>query len=430
MRTGRGRTVLVAGTMLFGCVQSVADGPRRIGPWDIAALTATTPAVEVMDHSGPVHSLVYAGEPIENRPTRVFAFFASPNTLDPGATPGPYPGIILLHGGGGMAFSDWVWDWARRGYAALAMDLGGRVPPRPHYDGNGMKIPDFAIHQSERPELEGAGMDDEAEDKFGRFGGSVTDDWPYHAVANVFRAHNVLRQLPRVDPDRIAVTGISWGGYLTCLVASLDDRYVAAVPVYGCGFLAAGESVQRPQIERLGQQADAWTRLYDPSSYLERCTVPTFWVNGTTDPHYPLGSYARSYELVPGPITLRIEPGMKHSHPSGWAPREIARFIDAHTSNGPPLPSLTEPRKLSGGGWEVGFSSPFPPTAAALHFTTDTGLRRDRRWMSVAAAYDEARILVPPLPAGVNTWLVSLTDSTGAMVTTRVQFGLDGHDLP
>ena len=32
------------------------------------------------------------------------------------------------------------------------------------------------------------------------------------------------------------MTGISWGGYLTCLVASLDSRFIAAAPVYGCGF--------------------------------------------------------------------------------------------------------------------------------------------------------------------------------------------------
>ena len=30
---------------------------------------------------------------------------------------------------------------------------------------------------------------------------------------------------------------ISWGGYLTCIVAGLDNRFKAAVPVYGYGFL-------------------------------------------------------------------------------------------------------------------------------------------------------------------------------------------------
>ena len=40
-----------------------------------------------------------------------------------------------------------------------------------------------------------------------------------------------------MDRRRIGITGISWGGYLTCIVAGLDDRLKVAVPVYGCGFL-------------------------------------------------------------------------------------------------------------------------------------------------------------------------------------------------
>jgi len=60
-----------------------------------------------------------------------------------------------------------------------------------------------------------------------------------------------LRSFPDVLPDRTAVTGICWGGYTTCLVASLDDRLKAAVPIYGCGFLYEGESVQKPSIDKL-----------------------------------------------------------------------------------------------------------------------------------------------------------------------------------
>ena len=85
-------------------------------------------------------------------------------------------------------------------------------------------------------------------EKFDSIGGDLYDDWPYHALASVMRAHSLLRSFPDVDAERTAVTGISWGGYTTCLVASVDDRFKAAVPVYGCGFLFEGESVQKPSI--------------------------------------------------------------------------------------------------------------------------------------------------------------------------------------
>ena len=61
--------------------------------------------------------------------------------------------------------------------------------------------------------------------------------WTYHAVAAVIRGHSLLLAQKEVDPQRIGLTGISWGGYLTCIVAGLDDRLKVAVPVYGCGFL-------------------------------------------------------------------------------------------------------------------------------------------------------------------------------------------------
>ena len=43
------------------------------------------------------------------------------------------------------------------------------------------------------------------------------------------------------DRGRVEVearsTGVSWGGYLTCIASSLDPRFAFAAPVYGCGAL-------------------------------------------------------------------------------------------------------------------------------------------------------------------------------------------------
>ena len=66
-------------------------------------------------------------------------------------------------------------------------------------------------------------------------GDADEDQWVYHAVASVVRANSFMRSLPDVDPERIGVTGVSWGGFLTCIAASIDDRFRFAAPVYGCG---------------------------------------------------------------------------------------------------------------------------------------------------------------------------------------------------
>ncbi len=158
------------------------------------------------------------------------------------------------------------------------------------------------------------------------------------------RAHSLLRSMKEVDADRTAVTGISWGGYTTCLVASLDNRFQAAVPVYGCGFLHEGESVQKPAIDKLGQRREEWIKTYDPSSALPRCSVPILFVNGTNDLHYPLDSYQKSFDCVPGPKSMRIEVNMPHGHQAGWAAPEIGLFIDSYCKQGVPLPCLANRR--------------------------------------------------------------------------------------
>src|SRR5690606_20823224 len=52
----------------------------HVGPWNLADLRNTIPAVNWIRQDQPVHSLTYAGEAFQGRPTEVFAFYASPLT--------------------------------------------------------------------------------------------------------------------------------------------------------------------------------------------------------------------------------------------------------------------------------------------------------------------------------------------------------------
>ena len=92
-------------------------------PWDVTALKKA-PKFEWIRQEGDVQALLYAGEKYRGKPTRVFAYYASPRTLGQ-AVRGKVPGIVLVHGGGGTAFANWAQLWAKRGYAAIAMDLAG-----------------------------------------------------------------------------------------------------------------------------------------------------------------------------------------------------------------------------------------------------------------------------------------------------------------
>ncbi|MSU49613.1 MAG: acylamino acid-releasing protein [Opitutus sp.] len=414
------RPTLLLSILAWSVIARAIVAAEVVGPWNLTELKRA-PAMRWVEQTGAVHSLLYAGEKFAGRDTEVFAFYASPATLGEARPGGKFPGVVLIHGGGGTAFAEWVHLWAKRGYAAIAMDLAGSRPIDPIYDPTGAPVRNQASNREQRTRLPNGGPDHGSAQKFDSIGGDVSDDWPYHAAASVIRAHSLLRSFPEVDRDHTAVTGISWGGYTTCLVASLDDRFKAAVPVYGCGFLFEGESVQRPSIDKLGDRREAWIMAYDPSSLLPRCRVPILFVNGTNDIHYTLDSYQKSFDAVPGRKQIRIEVKMPHSHPAGWAPPEIGLFIDSFCRGGKALPV---PGNIAAAGETVRltYTSDVPVKSATLHYTTDTELRSKRNWQNLPAQIGRSTVTAPKPPADANTWFIALTDERGAMVTSSVQF--------
>lgn len=411
-------------TLLFLAALPFLTQAETPVPWDLALLEAPPPhRWEKAD--GPIHSVFYQGERYQDQPTEVFAFYASPATLS-GAKPpaGGFPAVVLIHGGGGTAFADWVHLWALRGYAAISMDLGGHRPQDPAWQKKGdQKVPVHSPKGDSRTRLANGGPNQGHPEKFDSvLTPEIHDDWPYHAVASVIRAHSLIRSFPDINPDRTAVTGISWGGYTTCIVASVDHRFKAAVPVYGCGFLYEGESVQKPSIDKLGPAREEWITRYDPSRHLVRCQIPILFVNGTNDIHYPLDSYQKSFVAVPHDRKqMRVTVKMPHGHPSGWAPAEIGLFIDSHCIARNPLAIPSQPTR-QGDQIHLPYTSAHPISKAQLHYTTDDGPRAKRDWQSLDATITAQTIIAPAPPAEANTWFLTLTDDRDATVSSDIQF--------
>ena len=391
------RPVLCCVLLLAATFPSVAAEPgggRFTGPWDLAELKKP-PTAEWGEKSELVQEVYYAGEPLAGKPTRVFAYYARPESPD-----GPFPGMVLVHGGGGTAFAQWATLWAKRGYAAVAMDLGGCGPRRKRLD-DGMPA-------QGHPE------------KFRKF---ATDEearalWTYHATAAVIRGHSLLAAREEVDPQRIGLTGISWGGYLTCITAGLDDRFKVVVPVYGCGFLHEN-SCWLGEFERLGpEQTKRWVAHYDPSRYLPGVRCPILFVNGTNDFAYPLDSYQKSYRAVPGPVDVRIEVRMPHGHPPGWAPKEIGLYVDSILTGGDPLPKLDQ-MKTTDGKATAALTAKVPVVKGHLHYTTDTGDWKGRKWQTIEAKLADGVVSAELPTARPLVYYLSVTDQRDAMVSTE-----------
>ena len=408
--------VTVAGT--FTCTAALqaaapivpSDKLPKSSPWDLAKLSEP-PKFEWIDAKGPVRSLFYEGEPFKGHPTRVFAYYASPATLDPNAAKGQkFPGVVLLHGGGGTAFSDWAKLWAKRGYAAIAMDLAGHRPEegKSPFDPKNLK-----------PMSDG-GPDQGDVGKFKSVDESPTEQWTYHAVADALLAHSLLRSFPEVDPDRTAVTGISWGGYLTVIVAGVDTRFKAAVPVYGCGHLQENSAWLKHFDAMTPAQRERWGALWDPSKYTAAISMPTLFMNGTNDLAYPLDSYMKTYNEVPGQKQIRVTIKMPHSHPDGWAPAEIGQFIDQHLRKGHPLP-VVGPVERDGQKVTAKCQTDGKLTAR-LNYTTGEGAFKDREWQSQPADVKDGTVSAT-LPSQATTgWFLTVTDDHNATISSEVFF--------
>lgn len=397
---------------VFSVAARAADSEPS-GPWDLQALFET-PRYEWEDESAPVRSLLFANETYDGHATRVFAYYAAPGTLagDTSADKN-LPAVVLIHGGGGTAFREWCTLWAERGYAAIAPDLAGNRP-----------LEGANVHKREnRIRLADGGPNQTDAEKFRAINQPVTEQWQYHAIAAVLRAHSLIRSLPEVDVDRTAVTGISWGGYLTCITAGLDSRFKAAVPVYGCGFLQQNSCWLDRFEEFSPDQHARWVKLWEPSRYLPHVSMPILFVNGTNDFAYPLDSYMKSYDAVPTAVDKRfcIKVNMPHSHPAGWAPTEIGLFID-HVLLG--TPGLAQLDELSADEEcvKVSYSSEQQLSGAALHYTTGDEAINMRTWETVAGEVAAGHVETPAPPADATAYFVAVTDDRGAVTSTRVVF--------
>jgi dienelactone hydrolase len=375
-------------------------GPVRAqsSPWNVFELRKA-PRVEWLDKDGKLRRLLYESEPYQKKPTRVFAYYAEPEKVE-----GKLPAMVLVHGGGGTAFPEWAQLWAKRGYIAIAMDLAG--------------------HGEGRKRLSDGGPEQDDPARFNQH--ELKDMWSYHAVAAVIRGHSLLRSLPHVDPDRIGVTGISWGGYLTCIVAGVDDRFKVAVPVYGCGFLHEN-SVWLPTFTKMSDDwRKTWVENFEPSKFLGRAKVPMLFVNGTNDFAYPLDSYQKSYRLVKN-RNLCVTVNMPHGHRQGWAPIEIGLFVDQHLRGGKPLFRFDDPgvrMKQKDGAFTVAISKQLEIKTVSAHWTTDTkNPWQKRKWDSrpgqrtVGNATDFWTVSLPkdrPL-----VYFLTATDERGATVSTE-----------
>src|SRR4051794_1470454 len=180
---------------------------RALG--NLTAPPAVHPA-EGFAAEGELRPLFYDGLPYRGKPTRVFAWYGRP-----AGRAGKVPAMVLVHGGGGTAFKEWVVKWTGHGFAAISVAVEGQTDRR-LADGRTWERHVWAGPARDRIYA------DHPE--------PLADQWMYHAVADVVLAHSLLLSFPEVDDRQVGLMGISWGGIIASTVVGIDRRFAFAIP--------------------------------------------------------------------------------------------------------------------------------------------------------------------------------------------------------
>lgn len=258
--------------------------------WNTEALFSTRPTLSMMPElnlGSGISAFKFKAAPTATKTeTWVFGALGVPTTPMPS---GGYPAVVLVHGGAGFVRTGWIEYWNKQGFVAIAIDMWGN-----QLDANGNKVsnPDSGFVERE-PYYDGVENPEYS--------------WVYHSVYNVIMAHNIVRSQPFVNVQKTAITGISWGGYITSIVSGVDTRFKAVAPVYGCGYIYEDSFWTDRYASVFGSggvwnSADKqkWIELYDPSSYVPYATAPMFFVSGTNDICFSTTGRMRTADLYQG----------------------------------------------------------------------------------------------------------------------------------
>jgi dipeptidyl aminopeptidase/acylaminoacyl peptidase len=155
-------------------------------------------------------------------------------------------------------------------------------------------------------------------------GGGETDD--------VNAGADYLKTLPYVDPDRIGVWGLSYGGFLTMQsVIRAPKLFAAAIEVAGVGdwnTYAAGTS------PRLGGTAVSDPDFFDrsaPVKHLDKIERPLMVLQGTNDTNVPLWETLKvidRLEKLGTPFDMAFYPGEIHFFRRAFVLRDAWRRSD------------------------------------------------------------------------------------------------------
>lgn len=350
-----------------------------------------------------VTELYLEGESYEGMPTRIFALYKEaekPIVLASGKS----PAIVLVHGGGGSAFSEWVKKWNDAGFSAISIAVEGQTDSRPENSRKG-----WLKHQHGGPSRAGIYNDGK-----GNNIKPLKDQWMFHATTAAVRAQKFLAAQPHIDKKHIGITGISWGGVITSTVIGFNPTFNFAIPIYGCGFLDGMDN----QYGSALKDNQSYKEVWEPGLRLHRYENASLWLNWRNDVHFALDGHAKNYAQLTKPYSVTIKPSMKHGHGAGWRQPESYLFAQQVVTKDNIWAQPLEAKEVSAGKAYAQYrfnltGTEYKVKEAVIHYTSGTEHTGKSVWLTKPAKYHSLgnniyEATYTGLPADVKHWFINL----------------------
>ena len=151
---------------------------------------------------------------------------------------------------------------------------------------------------------------------------AALEDWGEADAQDFLEPIDALVAEGIADPERLAVTGYSYGGYMTCYLTSRDERFAAAVAGGVVSDLVSmgGTSDDAHLLSRYELGGEPWAigdryQAMSPLSRVESVVTPTLVYHGEDDRRCPVGQAQQWYTALRErgvPTTLVLYPDEGH----------------------------------------------------------------------------------------------------------------------
>lgn len=351
-----------------------------------------------------VRKVVFRSRVVDGVNSDVYAVIVRPKA------DGNYPGILVCHGGGGKADEGTAINFAKHGYIVVAPDFPGICANNVENSSGPWK---FAV--STFPEGT----------RF-RMSGDPKKSVIYDAVIAGIQSFNLLGAQDNIQRDRMAITGSSWGGYMTTMLSGLlGDRVYASYSVFGCGFYDEGTWATKIIKDVSEEDKNAWLKYLDAGRRAAGIKSRFFIDAAANDTYFWPTAVMTTLEKVNGTKNQFFSPNSDHYSSAN----NKYFYMDYYLKGiGNPLPvvNIAKSSKEADGSSIIDIkvdSSEELNEVKLLYSVPDVGWTY-RKWFSILASKVDGntyKVIIPKEIMARNIdWYIIATDIRGARASSFI----------